>query len=105
MKKSKTHLIETMSWYICLSSCLVVCSVYGGGSSSYVSKLSSESLTVKGLSSSYKRHSIAMSVSVALAIEEKRFLLTAGMSSAWDEAASVVTDLWLKMAVGALSGW
>lgn len=43
----------TISQYICLSSFFVVARVYGGGSNSYVSKLSSDSLTSKGFSSSY----------------------------------------------------
>lgn len=45
------YLTTTMSLYICLSSFFVTWRLYGGGSSSYVSKDSSLSRTLKGSSS------------------------------------------------------
>lgn len=49
------YLTTTMSLYICLSSFFVTWRLYGGGSSSYVSKDSSLSLTLKGSSSFYRK--------------------------------------------------
>lgn len=52
------YLTTTMSLYICLSSFFVTSRLYGGGSSSYVSKDSSFSRTVKGSSSDYRGNNL-----------------------------------------------
>ncbi len=52
VSRGVSYRMVTISQYICLSSFFVVARVYGGGSNSYVSKLSSESLTSNGFSSS-----------------------------------------------------
>ena len=62
--------------------------VYGGGSSSYVSKLSSERLTVKGLSSSYQA---TLSVKLSATASEGIFTSGTFSLSVCEEAASVVT--------------